>query len=311
MKNLLNNKWLLPVLCVVALIAMALPFYKTGVEGYGGTISLFNVREGGSSLIYVLILCPVVLLVANFLQQLAKYKKILSLAVPAICILVLIIVCISIKSGGSFGASVVDGLVDVDTSLSYGAIVEFIVYILMALVGAVQFYDFSFDKAGINNLKSNIKTAVPKKASDNQAAGNAGVMPNTQNANANVGNGGQSYADFMRQYENTNNQQATANNVQNQVQNQQPHPAAKDSAYEEFLKNYGKQETADTTKANDTSAVAAVTQEVIENAAEKAKKTTEKAEKAAVENTKIFCSQCGCENTNTDNFCEQCGAKLK
>lgn len=90
MKLFDKEKRLVSITCIFSLLVLLLPFVKTDIINNTRTMiglaATWNSRIG-----LLLIICPVVLLVLNYLNLLEKNHT-LSIAVPIICIIVLLIV---------------------------------------------------------------------------------------------------------------------------------------------------------------------------------------------------------------------------
>ena len=199
MKNMLKTH-LLTVLCVVSLIAMFLPFANIStsmsVAGSGGSASQsvtgFSAAKDGI-LGFVLLIGPAVLIAMNYVKQLEKYKSILAVAVPVICVVVGIIVLFQAKSSG-VKASGGGGLVDIEVKMTpaIGSIIALLSYIGTGIVGAMTYHDLTLDKAGLERLKQEggqfLKTA---KASVSEAAQNVSgaVQSATAKGEASVDSG--------------------------------------------------------------------------------------------------------------------------
>lgn len=96
MKQLDHHKRLISITCILSLVVLFLPFVEATMGSK--TQSMIGFIAAGKSVIgLILIVGPVLLLASNFLNQLEKYNHILSIAVPVICIIVLLIVRIRAK----------------------------------------------------------------------------------------------------------------------------------------------------------------------------------------------------------------------
>lgn len=152
----------LTILCIAALVALFLPFFSVTEEmeilgqssSSSATTSGFNaIKE--AFLGWGLILGPVLLVATNYVKQLEKYKGLLAIIVPIICIVIELITYFLAKSarleviGGN-------GMVSAETEVSFGIgfFLLIIVYLGMVVVGAVLYHNFTLDKAGLERLKT-------------------------------------------------------------------------------------------------------------------------------------------------------------
>ncbi len=200
MKEFLKKEWilknLLTILCVVSVVLLFLPFASGSVEVQSDfmdmstktTVTGFNAVTDGI-LGYSLLVGPVLLVAMNYIKQLDKYKSILAIVVPILCVIVVIITFIQCKgtiakaSGG--GASV-----EVSVSLGIGAILLVLSYLGTLIAGAMTFHNLTLDKAGLQKLKEDLanlpKNAQEKFSGSAQAPsgeGNATAKTNTENVN--------------------------------------------------------------------------------------------------------------------------------
>ena len=161
MKEMIKKN-IITVLCVISIVVLALPLIKVSVSmdimGYGGeseqSVTGFSALKA-SFLGIVLFVGPILLVAMNYIKQLDPHKKQLAIAVPAICLIALIIVILQAKSylvnvsGGGEGFSV-----DVEYSIGLGAILAALSYIATAIAGAVTYHGLTLDKAGLEQLKN-------------------------------------------------------------------------------------------------------------------------------------------------------------
>ena len=96
MKQLDKQKCPISITCILSLVVLFLPFVEATMGSKTQTMIGF-IAAGKSVIGLLLVVGPVLLLASNFLNQLEKYNHILSLAVPVICIIVLLIVRIQAK----------------------------------------------------------------------------------------------------------------------------------------------------------------------------------------------------------------------
>ena len=160
-KKLLKQH-ILTILCATAIIILLLPFFSVTAEMNSAFVSgessttvtgLDAIKE--VLLGWGLIVGPVLLVAMNYIKQLEKYKGLLAIIVPIVCIIIEIITYFQAK-GISASASGGNGLVSVEvkTTLGIGFFALICVYIAMIVAGAVLFHNFTLDKAGLERLKA-------------------------------------------------------------------------------------------------------------------------------------------------------------
>lgn len=161
-KRLLKQH-ILTILCVVALAALLLPFLSTTAEVSSSLVGSSKSTASTSGITAIgfaflgwgLVLGPVLLVVMNYIKSLEKYKGLLAIVVPIVCIIIEIITFFLAKSA-SVAASNSTGFMnmEVKTSLGIGFFVLIFVYLGMIVAGAVLFHNFTLDKAGLERLKN-------------------------------------------------------------------------------------------------------------------------------------------------------------
>lgn len=162
----LIKKHLLTILSAICIIALALPLasVEVKVEMFGASTASSTTVTGFSALqssvfAYFLILGPVVLVAMNYIKQLEKYKGLLAIAVPAVCLVCLIIVVIQAKSF-SASASNQAASAEVALNIGFGAILAGLAYIGTIVAGAVTYHNFTLDKKGLEKLKASAADAI-------------------------------------------------------------------------------------------------------------------------------------------------------
>lgn len=181
MKVFLNKaltfKHLIPILCVVAIVVLAFPILTVsatvesaflGSSSFSESVSGFSALKD-AILGIVLFAGPVLLIAMNYIPKLEKHKGLLAIAVPVLCMIVLVIVFLQVKSvtiKASFSSDYASS--SVKSLPGVGFILAFIVYILTCVAGAVQYHNVTLDKAGLEKLKAesaNLFGAVQEKVS--------------------------------------------------------------------------------------------------------------------------------------------------
>jgi len=163
MNNNFVKKHLLTIICAVAIIAIFLPFITMSTSSeYVDTsksLSIFDVAF--KSLGFLLILGPVLLVSINYVKQLEKYKAIIALVVPAVCLIVLIITFFQAKNGAAAASGVVSAAADAvgasmetKSSIGIGMILAALCYIGMEVVAVITYKSFALNKDSLAALKN-------------------------------------------------------------------------------------------------------------------------------------------------------------
>lgn len=164
------KKHLLTILCAVCILLLLLPLanvttvMKTEILGQTteskATASISGMSALGSNVFaYLLVLGPVLLIAMNYIKQLDKYKSLLAVVVPAVCLVALIIVllqCGSVSSKASNSAA----SAEVSVSWAIGAYLLILAYIGTAVAGGVVYHGLRLDKEGLQQLKSGAANLV-------------------------------------------------------------------------------------------------------------------------------------------------------
>jgi len=164
------KKHLLTILCAVCLLLLLLPIANVTttmkVEAFGAsseskaTTAVTGLSAAGSNVFaYLLILGPILLVAMNYIKQLDKYKSLLAVVVPAICLVGLIIVLLQC---GSINAKASNSAASAEVSVSWaiGAYLLILAYIGTAIAGGVVYHGLRLDKEGLQQLKSGAANLV-------------------------------------------------------------------------------------------------------------------------------------------------------
>lgn len=152
----------LTILSAAAVLALVLPFISVtasveilGSSGQSETVTTGFGAIGTTLLGLGLIVGPVLLVAMNYIKQLEKYKGLLAMGVPVLCLLIEVITFF-IAKGASAAASAGGGAVnaEVSASMGIGFFVLILIYLGMIVSGAVLYFNFTFDKQGLERLKS-------------------------------------------------------------------------------------------------------------------------------------------------------------
>ena len=173
------QKHLLSIVCALSLLLLLLPLAKisasvdTGYGDYSQQVSVSGLKAlEGIVFAYFLVLGPAFLVAMNYIKPVEKYKGIIALVVPVVCLICLILTIIQSKkfaNAASYGA---DNL-DLSIKIGIGAILEILTYIGMAVAGLITYHNFSLDKAGLEKLKAqggNLVDAAKSKLDEKKAA---------------------------------------------------------------------------------------------------------------------------------------------
>ena len=185
----INQQYLLIGLCVLSILALFLPFVSTSmnvdVMGFSGgsqqSVSGFSAIQDNISGI-ILLVGPVLLAVLDKIKALDKYKKMLSVAIPAVCFLDLVLLIAQAKAAAVSASG--GGYIDVDAkvSIGIGAIIAGLSYIACAALGAKTHHGVKFDKKGMEQLKTE-GLSIIEKAQESVKGGTEAVKLNSQISN--------------------------------------------------------------------------------------------------------------------------------
>lgn len=197
----LIRKHLLTILCAVCILLLLLPIanvttvMKTEIFGQTSeskaTVAISGFSALGTNIFaYLLLLGPVLLVAMNYIKQLDKYKSLLSVIVPVVCLIALIIVllqCGSVSAKASNSAA----KAEVTVSWAIGAYLLILAYIGTAIAGGVVYHGLRLDKEGLQQLKNgaaDLVSSAQEKLSDIKIGGNSnGVSISNDGANAPAG----------------------------------------------------------------------------------------------------------------------------
>lgn len=157
------------ILCAIAILALAFPLISVATDYSDMTITGFAAIEH-SLFALLLIILPFGLGVSKYLTPLKKYQAVLKKLIPIFCVLLLILVFFTCKSAATAGADAVGAWVDVDVDVKvgFGAILAFLSYILLGVLGFKTAPDAATNteiKKSINLDTSAIMETVQEKAS--------------------------------------------------------------------------------------------------------------------------------------------------
>ena len=159
---------------MLAIVLLALPLaqVKVSMEMFDmpsestTTVTGFNALKS-SVFAYILIIGPALLIAMDYVKPLEPHKGLLAIAVPAVCILALIIVVVQAKSFSSSASSEYVSA-DIKLNMGIGAVLVGLSHIGTIIAGAVTYHNFTLDKAGLEKIKASageIITTAQEKAS--------------------------------------------------------------------------------------------------------------------------------------------------
>ena len=123
-----------PILCVIALIAMFMPFaeYTASTSFSESSVSFSGITVAFTGYVsLLLIVLPVLSLITTFLPQYSGKKEKVSLLLPIICIVCWFIAFLQIDS---ITVKVSGGGIETDTTLATGAYIMLICYIALGVL---------------------------------------------------------------------------------------------------------------------------------------------------------------------------------
>ena len=171
------KKHIITILCILSLLLLALPIASVISsievpfvdEPQESTASFSGFQALGKSVFsYLLVIGPVVLIAMNYVEQLGKHKGLLAIAVPAVCIVALVVVLVSAK-GFSASASNDVSSFEVKVRWEIGAFLLMASHVATAIAGAVTYHDFKMNKDGLAKLKDSAEEllgSAQQKVSD-------------------------------------------------------------------------------------------------------------------------------------------------
>ena len=179
------------VLCALSILALFLPFAKlsTTVEIFGGASTQSDTVNGfaavtDGTLGWGLIIGPALLIAMNYIRQLGKYKGLLAVAVPVICLILAIVNVMNAKNlamdasgGDTFSAKV-------SIAVGIGAILYVLCSVGTVILGLILYHDFTLDKAGLERLKGNsaeLLTGVQEKVAQTMESAKTSIGEMTEN----------------------------------------------------------------------------------------------------------------------------------
>lgn len=199
------------ILCGTIIISLLFPFVSIGASANAGgmgeaeestVLNGFQIITDGGFLGILLIVCPIAILIANYLPQLQKYKKIVSLALSVVGIVMMFLVSGNISAGANAGGEAVGqmtgGSVSVEMKTNYllGFWLMLIFFIGIVILSAIQFFNLKGNKVfdAVNNGTSDEnapeinlqKIANIAKSKTNSSTENAKSSSNDSQRNTSI-----------------------------------------------------------------------------------------------------------------------------
>lgn len=131
---------------------------------------------------YLLLIGPALLIAMNYIKQLDKYKGLLAVAVPAGCLVVLVIVYMQAKDAA--GAANVDSAFvssTAEVSMGFGLFLTAIAHVATAVAGAVTYHGLKLDKTLLDQIKNGSTELL-----ENVKSGGAELLDSAKQAAQNV-----------------------------------------------------------------------------------------------------------------------------
>lgn len=155
------------ILCVVAILALAFPLISVTTDYSDVSITGFAAIEN-SLFALLLIILPFGLGASKYLAPLKKYQVMLKKLIPIFCMLLLILVFFTCKSAATAGADAFGGLVDIEVKIGTGAILAFLSYIVLGILGFKSVPDVV--ESAENRKSLNLDTAAIVETMQEKAA---------------------------------------------------------------------------------------------------------------------------------------------
>lgn len=169
------------IFCGAIILCLLLPFFSAeanvsamgvSAKGESNSFSGFDVLTGGGFLGLMLVICPIIILIANYLPQFGKYKKIVSLIMSVVGVVVMFVVS-SVMSSTNYSATgqaaTASSKASVEAHINYlfGFWLMLIFYVAIVALSAIQFFNLKgnkvFDAVNSDNSSDNIDSAnVPQ-----------------------------------------------------------------------------------------------------------------------------------------------------
>ena len=154
------KKHLITILSVVSIVLLFLPLITTSVEmetsfldDTQSTKKMTGFSMLAESIVtYLLLVGPALLVAMNYINKLGKHKGTIAIAVPVVCIIALIIVCIQAGRGN---VSAESDYVSMETKVrpALGMFLLFADYVATIIAGAITYHNFSLDKVDLDKIK--------------------------------------------------------------------------------------------------------------------------------------------------------------
>lgn len=186
--NEILKKHSLTILCVLSIVLLALPMVSVtaSYEVFGHEQTSEASASGFSAMSsgifgYLMVVGPALLIAMNYIKPIEKYKGILAVAVPVVCLIALII---TVMNAGSLSASASNEVAEaeVSVSVSIGAILVGLSYVATAIAGMVTYHNFNLSNVNLDKIKNsgaNLISAVQSKTGAVQSKTSESVEDDT------------------------------------------------------------------------------------------------------------------------------------
>lgn len=148
------------IFCGAIILCLLLPLFSAeanvsamgvSAKGESNSFSGFDVLTGGGFLGLMLVICPIIILIANYLPQFGKYKKIVSLIMSVVGVVVMFVVS-SVMSSTNYSATgqaaTASSKASVEAHINYlfGFWLMLIFYVAIVALSAIQFFNLKGNK---------------------------------------------------------------------------------------------------------------------------------------------------------------------
>ena len=154
-------KHLTAIICVVSVILLFLPFVNATAEAsFMGTsvsasesMSGFDAifEEGGTVVAWLLLICPILMVVVTYVKQIEKFKKLAVLILPAVSILAAILCLFLIGPEQDIPG------VEFSITPHVGFFLLIVAYIGTFIAGAMSNYGLKLSKEGFADFANQVK----------------------------------------------------------------------------------------------------------------------------------------------------------
>ena len=155
---------MISILCAISLLILFLPFASVSANVQMTEFSAVSSQSVNGFTVategfrgYFLLVGPIVLIAMNYIKQLGKYKGLLAIIIPIICVISCIASFMLVKNVGLTALGYSDAAassINIKAHVGIGFILVMLSYIATLVAGAVVYHDFTLDKSGLKKLKT-------------------------------------------------------------------------------------------------------------------------------------------------------------